>query len=460
MSLNPLIFREYDIRGVADKDLDNSFCHHLGLAIGTYLARKSKQRVVVARDCRLSSDRIHSAIVDGLRETSRTVIDVGVVATPLQYFAVHELDADGGVMITASHNQGEDNGFKVMCGKDTVHGAAIQELRKLVEARDFQPGAQGSYEKQDIETRYIEYVKQNIHLARTDMKIVVDGGNGMGGPISLRCMRALGLDPVPLFCDLDGTFPNHHPDPTVPANLTVMMAKMKEIGADVGIAYDGDADRLGAVDEKGQIVWGDRLMILFSRAVLQELPGATIIGEVKCSQTMYGDIARHGGKPRMWKTGHSLIKAKMKEVGAALAGEMSGHIFFGHRYKGFDDAVYSSLRLLELLSQGKDTLSARLADVPKTFNTPEIRVTCPDTEKFGVVEKVKRHFQRTHEVNDVDGARVRFEGGWGLVRASNTGPVLVLRFEATSEARLAEIRKEVEHVVSEATGTPLAAAGH
>ena len=460
MSLNPLIFREYDIRGVADKDLDNAFCHHLGLAIGTYLARKNKERVIVARDCRLSSDRIHSAIVDGLRETSRSVVDVGVVATPLLYFAVHELDADGGVMITASHNPGEDNGFKVMCGKETSHGAAIQELRKLIEGRDFQRGAQGGYEKQDIETRYVEFTKQNIHLARTDLKVVVDGGNGMGGPIGLRCMRALGLDPIPLFCELDGTFPNHHPDPTVPANLQVMMARMREVGADVGIAYDGDADRIGAVDEKGQIVWGDRLMILFSRAVLQELPGATIIGEVKCSQTMYDDIARHGGKPLMWKTGHSLIKAKMKEVGAALAGEMSGHIFFGHRYRGFDDAVYSSLRLLELLSQGKETLSQRLADVPKTFNTPEIRITCPDTEKFGVVEKVKRHFQRTHEVNDVDGARVRFDGGWGLVRASNTGPVLVLRFEATSEARLAEIRAEVEHVVAEAAGAPLAAAGH
>lgn len=461
MALNPHIFREYDIRGVADRDLDDAFCHDLGRAVGTYLARRGKERVVVGRDCRPSSGRIHSAIVDGLRETSRSVTDIGLVGTPTLYFAVHELDAEGGVMITASHNPAEDNGFKVLCGKETIYGAEIQALRSLMEARDFAVGGpQGSFARKEVEGAYVDFVTGDIRLARTDLKVVVDGGNGMGGPLALRCMKALGIEPEALYCDLDGRFPNHHPDPTVPANLEKLIERVRETGADVGIAYDGDADRLGAVDEKGQIVWGDRMMVLFSRAVLEELPGATIIGEVKCSQTMYDDIAKHGGKPLMWKTGHSLIKAKMKEIGAALAGEMSGHIFFAHRYKGFDDAVYASLRLLEILSKGPAAFSERLADVPHTYSTPEIRVSCPDAKKFDVVRRVQDHFRGTHELNEVDGARIRFGTGWGLVRASNTGPVLVLRFEALSDSELTRIRGEVEKVVSQAMNQPLTVAGH
>jgi len=331
-------------------------------------------------------------------------------------------------------------------------------LRKRVEGGDRPPArVRGRVEHVDIRERYIEMVTSGIRLARTDLKFVVDAGNGSGGPLGLACMRKLGLSPDPLFCDMDGRFPNHHPDPTVPANLDALIARVKATGARVGIAYDGDADRLGAVDANGEIVWGDRLMILFSRALLASKPGSAILGEVKCSQTLYDDIAKHGGRPIMWKTGHSLIKTKMKEEGALLAGEMSGHLFFADRYYGFDDAIYASLRLLEILARDPRSLSEMLSDVPRTFATPEIRVDCPDALKFDVVAAVRTHYRDAGlPVVDIDGARISFgtesDPAWGLVRASNTGPVLVMRFEATSAARLAEIRGEVEGVVLAARG--------
>jgi phosphomannomutase/phosphoglucomutase len=301
-------------------------------------------------------------------------------------------------------------------------------------------------------------VTSGILLATTDLKFVVDAGNGAGGPLSLACMRKVGLSPDPIYCDMDGRFPNHHPDPTVPKNLDALIARVKSTGARVGIAYDGDADRLGAVDANGDIVWGDKLMILFSRALLAEKPGAAILGEVKCSQTLYDDIAKHGGRPIMWKTGHSLIKTKMKEEGALLAGEMSGHLFFADRYFGYDDALYASLRLLEILARDPRSLGEMLSDVPRTFATPEIRVDCPDAIKFTVVDAVRRHYQDAGKpVVDIDGARISFgtEGdpAWGLVRASNTGPVLVMRFEATTAARRDAIHAEVDRVVASARDT-------
>jgi phosphomannomutase/phosphoglucomutase len=457
MKLPTHAFREYDIRGVADRDLTDPVAHAIGQGFGTALgANERSLRIAVGRDCRLSSDRLFAALVAGLTKAGANVVDVGVGPTPMLYGSVHALSADGGVMITGSHNAGDENGFKMMRGKASFFGPDIQALRALIEGdRQATAATPGTVEHVDIYDRYIDMVTRGIRLATTDLKFVVDAGNGAGGPLSLACMRKVGLTPDPLFCDMDGRFPNHHPDPTVPKNLAALIARVRSTGARVGVAYDGDADRLGAVDANGDIVWGDKLMILFSRALLKENPGAAILGEVKCSQTLYDDIAKHGGRPIMWKTGHSLIKTKMKEEHALLAGEMSGHLFFADRYFGYDDALYAALRLLEILARDRRSIGEMLADVPRTFSTPEIRVDCPDAIKFAVVKAVLEHYRAAGKpVIDIDGARVSFgtaeEPAWGLVRASNTGPILVMRFEATTEARRDAIHAEVDRVVAEA----------
>ncbi len=347
---------------------------------------------------------------------------------------------DGGAMITGSHNAAEYNGFKLGVGPTTIHGAEIQRLREIIERRDFvTTGAKGSYIERPVIPDYNDFIMSQFKLT-PGLKVVVDGGNGCGGVIAAPLMKRLGLDTIELYTEMDGRFPNHHPDPTVEDNMRDLIAAVKKNNAAVGIAYDGDADRIGAVDENGKIVWGDELMVAFSRAILRERPGATIIGEVKCSKRMYDDIASHGGRPIMWKTGHSLIKSKLKEEHAALAGEMSGHMFFADRYFGFDDAIYASFRLLEILSKEGRGLGAILSDLPASHITPEIRVDCPDDRKFEVVRRAAEFFRQHYEVIDIDGVRVNFADGWGLVRASNTQPALVTRFEATSEARLAEIR--------------------
>jgi phosphomannomutase/phosphoglucomutase len=472
MSAPPsFIFREYDIRGVADRDMPSDVAKDIGRGLGTMLRVEGPRapRIAVGRDCRLSSPRLHEALVGGLKAQGVHVVDIGIGPTPLLYFAVHTLDADGGVMITGSHNPAEDNGFKVMRGKASFFGKDLQDLRELISKGAFGPERAGSGESVDLYPAYVAHMKAAFSFGsgllppdsgggreggaeRAKLKFVVDAGNGAGGPLALEAMRALGLSPDPLFCEMDGRFPNHHPDPTVPKNLDALIRRVKETGARVGIAYDGDADRLGAVDQNGEIVWGDRLMILFSRGVLAKNPGAAILGEVKCSQTLFDDIQKHGGKPVLWKTGHSLIKTKMKETHALLAGEMSGHLFFADRYFGFDDAIYGSLRLLEILSKDPRSMSEMLSDVPKTFATPELRVDCPETIKFEVVKRVTEHYKAAgREVVDIDGARVQFgtpsAPAWGLVRASNTGPVLVMRFEAGMEAERDHIRKEVETLV-------------
>jgi phosphomannomutase/phosphoglucomutase len=452
--MNLQIFREYDIRGNAERDLSDDLARDLGRAFGTLLAERGKRRVMVGRDCRLSSRRLRNALIEGLVETGRHVVKIEVGPTPLLYFAVNHLEADGGVMVTGSHNPPEDNGFKLLVGRSTIHGDEIRALGERIQKRDFITLPGGHVERAEVSPRYVHWMKGNVRLARTDLKVVVDAGNGAGGPLGLACMRALGLEPEALYCEMDGRFPNHHPDPTLPENVAELIARVRATGADVGIAYDGDADRLGAVDSRGEIIWGDRLLVAFGRAVLERHPGAAVLGEVKCSQTLYDDIAKHGGRPIMWKTGHSLIKAKMKEEGALLAGEMSGHLFFADRYFGYDDAVYASLRLLEILAASKQNLAEMLSDLPPTFVTPEIRVPCPDEIKFKVVARVLEHYRATHSVADVDGARVNFGDGWGLVRASNTQAVLVLRFEASSEARRDAIRAEVEGVVREARESP------
>ena len=451
--MNPRVFREYDIRGVADRDLDDAFTRDLGRAIGTHLVRSGgAKKVTLGRDCRVTSPRLHEALLAGLLETGLDVIDVGIVSTPLLYFSVFHFDGSnvgGGVQITGSHNPPEDNGFKVLRGKTTIHGAEIQALRRLVETRDFvRADRPGTVEERDIQQAYLDHAVDHLRLGPRRFKVVVDAGNGTGGVTCVPLLRRLGFDVTPLYCEMDGLFPNHHPDPTVEANVEALRRKVAEVGAEVGIALDGDADRIGVVDARGRIVWGDQLMILFARAILAEQPGATFVSEVKCSQALYDEIARAGGRAIMWKVGHSLIKAKMKEEGAVLAGEMSGHIFFAHRYLGYDDAIYSAARLVELLSRGDRTLAEHVDTLPVLHNTPEIRLDCPDDIKFEVVRRAAARFAERHEVIAVDGARIEFAqdegGGWGLVRASNTGPVLVMRFEAATPARRDEIRAYVE----------------
>ena len=446
--MNPAIFREYDIRGIAETDFTADFARLLGQAYGTYIRAQGKQRVVVSRDCRLTSDMYAAALRQGIRSTGVDVVDIGTCPTPLMYFALHHYDLDGGIQVTGSHNPGDHNGFKICIGKITIHGEEIQELRKLIERGTFTTG-QGKEEPAPIIQPYQEFViKQFGCLGRT-INVVVDAGNSTAGPVAPRIFRELGCHVTELFCELDGHFPNHHPDPTVPENLKQLVIAVKERGAEIGVAYDGDADRLGLVDRHGRIIWGDEMLVLFARDILQRRPGATVVSEVKCSQRLFDDVTQHGGNPIMWKAGHSLLKAKMRETGALLGGEMSGHIFFADRYFGYDDAIYASCRVLEILAKSKKEVTELLADLPTSFTTPEIRVDCPDDLKFRLAEKVCERFRGKYEVVDIDGVRVKFPDGWGLVRASNTQSVLVLRFEATTQEKLIEYQTLMEGVVEE-----------
>jgi phosphomannomutase/phosphoglucomutase len=445
--LKPTIFREYDIRGVADTELLSSDVAELGRGLGTLLQRKSGKSITLGRDCRLSSPRLRDALLEGLVDSGCEVTDIGVVPTPLLYFSAVHLQADGAVMITGSHNPSEFNGFKTVCGSGTLHGETIQEVRRIIEARDFLSG-RGSHSAVDVIPAYLDEVVPQFNYARR-VKVVLDGGNGTAGPVVHRLFRRLNCEVTELFFEMDGRFPNHHPDPTVPENLKALQDAVKAQRADLGIAYDGDADRIGAVDENGEVIYGDMLLLIFGREILTRKPGATFIGEVKCSQLLYDELNRLGGNAIMYKTGHSLIKAKMKEEHAELAGEMSGHMFFADRYFGYDDALYASCRLIEIVAQSGKPLSAQLAGLPKLTSTPEIRVDCPDEVKFEVVARAAKHFKQTYKVIDVDGARVLFEHGWGLVRASNTQPVLVMRFEAENADWLQKYRAEVEGVLEQ-----------
>ena len=449
--MNPTIFREYDIRGVAGEDFTEKDACLIGKAVGTYLKNKGKTHIAVGKDCRITSELYTEKLIQGLLSTGCDVIELGYCATPLLYFSIQHLDLEGGVMITASHNPPEYNGFKMCCGTDSIHGKEIKNLLTLIEAGDFTKGS-GSRHTTDILTPYLDYMTQSISLSRP-LRVGIDAGNGSAGPIVLPLLDLFDLEVHPLYCEMDGTFPNHEADPTVPANMTDLVALVKEKNLDLGIGYDGDGDRIGVVDETGTIIYGDQLMVIFAREILSRKPGATFISEVKCSQVMYDDIKAHGGNAIMWKTGHSLIKQKMKETRAELAGEMSGHIFFADRYLGYDDALYATLRLLEIVADEGKPLSSLLADLPITFNTPEIRVECPDAIKFAIAEKLKKRFMATHTVIDVDGARILYDDGWGLVRASNTQPALVLRFEALSQEHLEAIRSEVEGALKEIIAT-------
>lgn len=445
--MNPEIFREYDIRGIAGKDITAPEVRLLGQGIGTFMVQNGCRKLTVGRDCRISSDDFAGELIKGLVATGCQVTDIGICPTPVLYFSIQSLKQDGGVMVTASHNPKEYNGFKICIGSDSVHGKDLQVIRDIVEAGRFVRG-EGVSSAAHVIPEYQQFVEENIILSRP-LKVGVDAGNGTAGVVAVPILKNLNCEVHDLYCEMDGTFPHHEADPTVLKNMKDLIALVRENELDVGIGYDGDGDRIGVVDEKGNIVYGDKLMILFAREILSRRPGAVFISEVKCSKVMYDDIEKHGGRAVMWKTGHSLIKAKMKAERAALAGEMSGHMFFEDRYLGFDDAVYASCRLLEILAATGRRISDLLSDLPRTYTTPEIRVDCPDDRKFGLVEKVTRYFKERYDVIDIDGVRILFDDGWGLVRASNTQPALVLRFEALSEARLAEIRSLIESVLED-----------
>lgn len=440
--MNNEIFREYDVRGNVERDLTDDVVRNIGRAFGSYMMGLGKKRASVCRDCRLSSMHYRDLIVEAMVESGLDVTDVGLAPTPLFYYSLFNLDVDGGIMVTGSHNPPTMNGFKIAVDRATIYGEQIQNIRKIIESERFHRG-KGSYrEYRDIVADYYGYLRSNIRIGKS-FNIVMDAGNGTGGVIAAPIMREFGQQVTELFCDMDGHFPNHFPDPTVEKNLVTLQETVRTKKADVGIGYDGDADRIGVVDEKGGIIWGDYLMLIFARQILEEHKGATFVSEVKCSRNLFDDIAKRGGVPIMWKAGHSLIKQKMKEVHAMMGGEMSGHIFFADRFFGYDDAIYASLRFLEIMERDGRPVSEFLSDVPKTWFTPEIRTDCPDSVKFDVVRELTDLYRSQYPIIDTDGVRVIFEDGWGLVRSSNTQPILVLRFEADTQEALDRIQSRV-----------------
>ena len=446
MKLRQEIFREYDIRGIVGEDLTPETVELLGKGIGTYFRRHGKKDVALGGDCRLSTPQFAEALARGLLSTGCSVTHLGTIPTPLLYFTMYTKPNDAGVMITGSHNPPEFNGFKMMIGKETLFGKTILDIYSLIKNSDFIQEPPGETSWINIGPEYHNWVVNDISLSKK-LRVVVDAGNGTGGEVAVPIFEDLGCEVIPLYCEMDGNFPNHHPDPTLPEALEDLIKKVAETEADLGIAYDGDSDRIGVIDDKGKIIWGDMLMVLFSRDILPKNPGATVISEVKASKLLYDEIEKLGGRPIMWKTGHSLIKKKIKEEQALLAGEMSGHIFFADRFFGFDDAIYSSARVLEILSRSEKKLSELLADLPKTYVTPEIRIYASDEVKFKIVDRVKDVLSAKHPVIDIDGVRAIYPTGWALVRASNTQGALVLRFEADTEEDLAAIRKEVEQTL-------------
>jgi phosphomannomutase/phosphoglucomutase len=445
MAIASGIFRQYDIRGVVGDDLTEEAARALGGAYAALLReRGSRGEVAVGRDNRPSGAALRDALVQGLTEAGTNVVDIGVVPTPLLYWSLHHLGVAGGIQITGSHNPPEYNGFKLCLGTESLHGADIQHLLELIRS-GAAPKGTGTVRGEQVIERYVTDVAERVGTLSRAMRIVYDCGNGAGALVAPQLMRAIGVQATGLFCESDGTFPNHHPDPTVPANLADLIAAVRREGAELGLAFDGDADRIGLVDGDGRIIWGDHILILYARDVLARTGrGQPIIFDVKCSQALPHEIEKAGGTPVMWKTGHSLIKDRMKELRAPLAGEMSGHMFFREGFYGHDDALYGAARLLRIVADSGRTVRELLADVPAFVSTPEIRVDCADDRKFDVVARAVEHFRRVHDVSDVDGVRVLFGDGWGLIRASNTQPILVLRFEARTAERLEEIRAELE----------------
>ena len=446
------VFREYDIRGVVDKDLTREFVYMLGKALGRLYVSEKVRAVAVGRDARASSPGFCDEIVRGLLESGIDVYDIGLVPTPVLYYALFNLDVGGGVMITGSHNPPNENGFKICFGKSTIFGQAIKDIRDIMVREDFVFGEEGTCVSVSLNEKYVNEVCEDLRIqpGARRIKVVVDAGNGTGNIVGPDLYRCMGHDVIELYSEPDPTFPHHHPDPTVRENLDDLIRKMLEEDAEVGIAFDGDADRIGVVTGEGDILWGDQLLIIFARDILSRQPGSKIIGEVKCSEALFAEIEKAGGKPIMWRVGHSLIKAKLKEEEAALAGEMSGHLFFADRYYGYDDAIYAGARLIELLSRSDKSLQEVADTLPTMYNTPEIRLECPEKLKQAVVEQIAAHFSEDFDVHRIDGVRIKFPHGWGLVRASNTQPVLVLRFEAATPEHLEEISTAVHRKVDEA----------
>ncbi len=447
--MNRSVFRAYDIRGIADRDLDDDFVRDLGRTLGTRVRRSGGQALALARDCRLHSPRLHAALLDGLLATGVQVLDVGIVPSPLLYFAVHHLGCGSGVVITGSHNPQSDNGFKIILDGRRLHGDELLGLLPQIAARDFQSGP-GEQRAVAILEPYLDFVRQRLRLGPRRPSIVVDGGNGTGGTVAVPLLQSLGFPVTPLHCDMDGRFPHHPPDPTAPENLRDLNAAVAATGAELGLAFDGDADRLTVVDHSGRILWGDDLLILLGRAILAESPGARFVCEVKCSRAVIDELTAAGGQVVMWRVGHSELLHKLREVDAALAGEMSGHLFFAHRYLGYDDAIYAAARLLELLSQDSRTLAMHVDTLPRLHRTPELRLPVADSEKAELVGQVAAVLRTWPgiEINELDGIRIHWPDAWALVRASNTQPAITLRFEANSAERLAEVQAKVSTLVS------------
>jgi phosphomannomutase/phosphoglucomutase len=446
MGINPQIFREYDIRGIVARDLSGDTAELIGRAFATEVRKMRGQgelTVAIGCDNRPSSPELKEGVIKGVLSTGVHVIDVGTVPTPVLYYATERFETDGGLQITGSHNPPEYNGFKMLVKGRAIYGEAIQTLREMIENGDFAVGF-GERDNREVIPQYIEEITKRIKLQRP-VKVVADCGNGTGSLVAVELLRAIGADVTPLYCESDGMFPNHHPDPTVDENVQDMIALVLEKRAEIGVGFDGDADRLGAVDEKGNIVRGDILLLLFGLDALTRLgPGQKLVFDVKCSQAVPEVYSAHGGEPIMWKTGHSLIKEKMKEVGAPVAGELSGHICFGEDYYGFDDALYGACKLADMLSRSNKTLSQMVDEFPKYVSTAEIRIEVEEERKFDIVRAAVKEFKKDHEVIDVDGARVVFDGGWGLLRASNTQPVLVMRYEARTREQLEKIRATMD----------------
>ncbi len=460
-TLNRQIFRQYDVRGIVGRDLSPDVARALGRGYAALLAERGiAGAVAVGRDNRPSGDALRDALVDGLTGCGYDVVDVGVVPTPVLYWALHNEPVVGGIQITGSHNPPQYNGFKLSVGAASLHGEDIQHLYELA-AGPRHPEGQGAVRHAAVLDRYVDDVVARTGRLSRPLRIVADYGNGAGAVVGPQLLDALGARVTHLYAESDGTFPNHHPDPTVVENVQDLIAAVRREGADLGVAFDGDADRIGLVDDAGEIVWGDHILILYARDVMARTgAGQPIIFDVKCSQALPDAVRAAGGVPVMWKTGHSLIKDKMKELHAPVAGEMSGHMFFDEGFYGHDDALYGAARLLRIVADSGRTVSELLGDVPKFVSTPELRVDVPEERKFAIVDGAVRHFRSTHEVIDVDGVRVLFGDGWGLIRASNTQPVLVMRFEARSADRLEAIRAEMEAWLRAQGVDPTPGVGH
>jgi phosphomannomutase / phosphoglucomutase len=447
-NIDPALFKAYDIRGVVDRNLTTDAVRAIGAALGSQALAQGMASIVVGRDGRLSGPKLRDALTDGIRSTGTHVIDIGMVATPMLYFATYHLGTQSGVEITGSHNPPEYNGLKVVLAGDAMYGDGLQALRERIARNDLVRAAvPGRLETTDVSQAYLQRITGDVKLARP-MKIAIDCGNGVAGAMAPALFRALGCEVIELFCEVDGTFPNHHPDPAHPENLQDLIECLRTTDAELGIAFDGDGDRLGVVTKDGQIIYPDRQLMLFARGVLAEVPGAQIIFDVKCSRHVAAQIRAHGGQPLMWRTGHSLIKAKLKETGAPLAGEMSGHIFFKHRWYGFDDGLYAGARLLELLSRERDP-SAVLNALPNASSTPELQLKTAEGENFTLVERLKQEakFTGAREVITIDGVRVEYADGFGLARPSNTTPIVVLRFEADNDVALARIQADFKRAL-------------